>query len=91
MSISNLFLKKLKKVNIEKRVTRDIDDVGQFGIDIVKDIGITLEAPVVDCIMCHKCEEECPEDALVIVEREDGNRFIDIDSQHCLGTSADGV
>lgn len=87
MSNIKAFPKELENVNIEKRVSRDIDDVGQFGIDIVKDIGITLEAPVVDCIMCHKCEEECPEDALVIVETEDGNRFIDIDSQHCLGTS----
>ncbi len=76
----------LKYVNIEKRVVRDIDDVGYLGLDVVADIGITLEAPVVKCTLCHKCEKECPEDALVIVEK-DGNRFVNIDSQHCLGTS----
>ncbi len=76
----------LKDVNIEKRVVRDIDDVGYLGLDVVADIGITLEAPVVKCTLCHKCEKECPEDALVIVEK-DGERFVNIDSQHCLGTS----
>ena len=76
----------LKDVNIEKRVVRDIDDVGYLGLDVVADIGITLEAPVVKCTLCHKCETECPEDALVIVEK-DGKRFVNIDSQNCLGTS----
>ncbi|MDG6244666.1 MAG: methylamine methyltransferase corrinoid protein reductive activase [Methanolobus sp.] len=80
------FPKDLDKVQIEKRVYRDIDDIGYMGLDIVKDIGIILEAPVEKCILCHKCEKECPEDAVVIVERE-GNRFANIDSQHCLGTS----
>ncbi len=76
----------LEQVDIQKKVSRDIDDVGRLGVDIVKDIGIILEAPVEKCILCHKCEEECPEDAIVIVENE-GKRFADIDSQHCLGTS----
>jgi len=81
-----VYPKTLKDVNIEKRVVRDIDDVGYLGLDVVADIGITLEAPVVKCILCHKCEKECPEDALVIVEK-DGERFVNIDSQQCLGTS----
>ncbi|MBC7086451.1 MAG: methylamine methyltransferase corrinoid protein reductive activase [Methanomethylovorans sp.] len=76
----------LEKVIIERRVSKDIDDVGKKGIEIVKDIGIILEAPVEKCIMCHKCEKECPEDALVIIEKE-GKRFVNIDSQRCLGTS----
>ncbi|MDO9516730.1 MAG: methylamine methyltransferase corrinoid protein reductive activase [Methanosarcinaceae archaeon] len=76
----------LKEVNIEKRVVRDIDDVGYLGLYVLADIGITLEAPVVKCTLCHKCEKECPEDALVIVEK-DGKRFVNIDSQNCLGTS----
>ncbi|WP_321417922.1 methylamine methyltransferase corrinoid protein reductive activase [uncultured Methanomethylovorans sp.] len=80
------FPRALEKVHIEKRVSRDIDDVGRDGIDIVKDIGITLEAPVEKCILCHKCEKECPEDAVIIIERE-GKRFANISSQNCLGTS----
>jgi len=80
------FPQNLEKVNIERRVSKDIDDVGEKGIEIVKDIGIILEAPVEKCIMCHKCEKDCPEDAVIIIERE-GKRFANIDSQHCLGTS----
>lgn len=80
------FPEELEDVTIEKKVIRDIDDVGTLGLDIVADIGIILEAPVEKCILCHKCEEECPEDAVVIVEK-DGQRFANIDSQHCLGTS----
>lgn len=81
-----LFPSALKDVEIEKRVKKDIDDVGYLGLEIVKNIGIILEAPVEKCILCHQCEEECPEDALVIIEK-DGGRFVDIDSQNCLGTS----
>jgi methylamine methyltransferase corrinoid activation protein len=80
------FPENLEKVNIERRVSKDIDNVGEKGIEIVKDIGIILEAPVIKCIMCHKCEKDCPEDAVIIIERE-GKRFANIDSQHCLGTS----
>ncbi|WMW26373.1 methylamine methyltransferase corrinoid protein reductive activase [Methanolobus sediminis] len=81
-----VFPQDLEKVDIEKRVSRDIDDVGYLGLDIVKDIGITLEAPVEKCILCQECVEECPEDALEIIE-ENGARIVNIDSQHCLGTS----
>ncbi|WP_321429805.1 methylamine methyltransferase corrinoid protein reductive activase [uncultured Methanolobus sp.] len=81
-----VFPENLEKVDIERRVSRDIDDVGNLGLDIVTDIGITLEAPVEKCILCHQCEEECPEDALKIIE-EDSERIVNIDSQHCLGTS----
>ncbi|WP_406660349.1 methylamine methyltransferase corrinoid protein reductive activase [Methanolobus sp. ZRKC3] len=80
------FPKETKAVTIEKRVEKDIDDVGPMGLDIVKDIGIILEAPVTKCTLCHQCEKECPEDAVVIVEK-DGHRFAEIDSQKCLGTS----
>jgi methylamine methyltransferase corrinoid activation protein len=81
-----VFPKETKGVVIEKRVKKDIDDVGPLGLDIVTDIGIILEAPVKKCTLCHKCEKECPEDAVLIVEK-DGQRFANIDSQKCLGTS----
>ena len=81
-----VFPQDLEKVEIERRVSRDIDDVGYLGLDIVKDIGITLEAPVEKCILCQECVEECPEVALEIIEN-DGKRIVNIDSQHCLGTS----
>lgn len=80
------FPKNLDKVDITKKARRDIDDVGYQGLDIVKDIGIILEAELEKCVVCHLCEEDCPEDALTIIEK-DGGQFVNIDSQHCLGTS----
>ena len=74
------------EVEFEKRVKKDIDDVGDLGLDIVENIGIILEAPVEKCILCHKCEKECPEDAVTIVE-QDGARFANINSQACLGAA----
>ncbi len=74
------------EVEFERRVKKDIDDVGELGLDIVDNVGIVLEAPVEKCILCHKCEEECPEDAITIVENE-GDRFANINSQACLGSA----
>lgn len=78
--------KNLEHVNIEKRVSKDIEEVGKEGLVILKEIGITLEVPVEKCVFCHKCENECPENAIEIIEI-DGNRFAHYDSQKCLGTS----
>jgi methylamine methyltransferase corrinoid activation protein len=74
------------EVEFEKRVKKDIDDVGHLGLYIVDNIGIILEAPVEKCILCHKCEKECPEDAVKIIEK-DGKRFANINSQACLGVA----
>jgi methylamine methyltransferase corrinoid activation protein len=78
--------KTLEHVNIEKRVSKDIEHVGPGGLSILKEIGIILEVPVEKCIACKKCIKECPEDALEIVEI-DGQRVAKYDSQKCLGTS----
>ena len=72
--------------NVERRVTRDIDDVGEGGIKMVERIGVLLEAPAYGCIFCHKCEKSCPENAITIQESNPDN-YIVIDSQRCLGSS----
>jgi methylamine methyltransferase corrinoid activation protein len=79
--------KTLEHADIEKRVSKDIEQVGVGGLAILKEIGIILEVPVEKCIYCQKCVEECPEDALEIVETDDGKRVAKYDSQKCLGTS----
>jgi methylamine methyltransferase corrinoid activation protein len=78
--------KTLEHVSIEKRVSKDIEQVGSGGLAILKEIGIILEVPVKKCIYCKKCIKECPEAALEIVEM-DGQRIAKYDSQKCLGTS----
>ncbi|MDY0266837.1 MAG: methylamine methyltransferase corrinoid protein reductive activase [Methanimicrococcus sp.] len=75
-----------KEQNFERRVIRDIDDVGENGIQMVEHIGVYLEAPAVGCIFCHKCEESCPENAIKVKKMEPDN-YIVIDSQKCLGSS----
>ena len=72
--------------NVERRVVRDIDDVGEGGIKMVERIGVLLEAPAYGCIFCHKCEKSCPENAITIQESNPDN-YIVIDSQRCLGSS----
>ncbi|MHC1577013.1 MAG: methylamine methyltransferase corrinoid protein reductive activase [Methanosarcinaceae archaeon] len=71
---------------IEKRVSKDIDDVGTDGLEIVEDLDIIIEEEAIDCSLCRKCEDACPEDALVIVEH-DGKQYANYDSERCLGTS----
>ena len=75
--------KTLEHVIIEKRVRKDIEHVGTGGLAILKEIGIILEVPVDKCIYCQKCVEECPENALEIVET-DGRRIAKYDSQQML-------
>lgn len=79
--------KTLEYASIEKRVSKDIEQVGAGGLAILKEIGIILEVPVEKCIYCQKCMEECPEDALEIIETDKDKRFAIYDSQKCLGTS----
>ncbi|AKB13688.1 MAG TPA: methylamine methyltransferase corrinoid protein reductive activase [Methanosarcina thermophila] len=76
----------LEHVSIEKRVSKDIEQVGSGGLTILKEIGIILEVPVEKCIHCKKCVQECPEAALEILEI-DNKRVAKYDSQKCLGTS----
>ncbi len=78
--------KTLEHVSIEKRVSKDIEQVGAGGLTILKEIGIILEVPVEKCIYCKKCVQECPEAALEILEIDD-KRVAKYDSQKCLGTS----
>ncbi|MDR0768125.1 MAG: methylamine methyltransferase corrinoid protein reductive activase [Methanosarcinales archaeon] len=72
--------------NVERRVVRDIDDVGEGGVKMVEHIGVFLEAPVYKCIYCRKCEKICPENAITVHKSEPYN-YIVIDSQKCLGSS----
>ena len=71
---------------MEKRATRDIEETGNVPVEIVEDIGIALEVPVKGCLHCKRCSEECPEKALVTLEKKEGD-FVSCSTQDCLGTS----
>jgi len=76
----------VENAGMEKRAAKDIDETGNLPVEIVEDIGITLEVPVEGCLHCKRCNEECPENALVTVEKE-GRSFVSCSTQDCLGTS----
>lgn len=81
-----LLPKTLEHAEIEKRVRKDIEDLGKEGLSVLKEIGILLEAPVEKCVYCKKCVKECPEAALEILELKT-QRIARYNSQRCLGTS----
>lgn len=80
------FPEPIEDVFIEKRAAKDIEETGNFPVEIVEDVGITIEVPVEGCLHCKRCNEECPENALVTVEKE-GRSFVSCSTQDCLGTS----
>ncbi|KKG07647.1 methylamine methyltransferase corrinoid protein reductive activase [Methanosarcina sp. 2.H.A.1B.4] len=71
---------------LEKRAAKDIEETGDVPVEIVEDVGITLEVPVEGCLQCSRCNEECPENALVTIEKN-GSFFASCRTQDCLGTS----
>jgi methylamine methyltransferase corrinoid activation protein len=70
----------------EKRVSKDIEDVGTDGINIIDDIGIKIEESAVGCFGCSKCEKECPENSIIVIKKGE-NYFTNYTTHKCLGTS----
>jgi methylamine methyltransferase corrinoid protein reductive activase len=70
---------------IEKRVRKDISETGTGQVEVIEDIGVTLEELAVGCIMCHRCEKECPEQAIFI--KADDDLFAEYNTLKCLGTA----
>lgn len=73
-------------VDVERRMSRDIPDLGRKGITILRDIGVSLESYLEGCIQCGKCSEECPEGAISIIETGDALKAV-IRSELCSGTA----
>jgi methylamine methyltransferase corrinoid protein reductive activase len=88
MDLYNLPPLPMKKIRarVNKIVDRDIPNLGKCGITVLEDIGINLHSRLSDCILCKKCMKECPEDAIIIKER-DNNRIAIIRSDRCSGTA----
>lgn len=71
---------------MEKSSRKDIAEAGSESIGLVDDIGVTLEEIAPGCIMCHQCEDECPEKAISSIEN-DGAPVVRYSTQRCLGTA----
>jgi len=70
---------------VDRRVKRDIPELGQLGIAVLSDPGTILRAELEACRMCGKCVKACPEGALVI--EEEPARAAVIRSDLCMGTA----
>jgi methylamine methyltransferase corrinoid protein reductive activase len=66
-----------------KMVTRDIPDLGPGGLRIIHDIGTELKGYMPGCTGCKKCEMECPEKALTVMD----DKQIVVKTKNCLGTA----
>lgn len=70
---------------VERKVSRDIPDLGEKGMAVLHDPGMILTAELEGCIECLKCVNGCPECALRI-ESGSPPRAI-IRSDLCIGTA----
>ena len=73
------------KAEVERRVARDIPDLGEKGMAVLHDPGMVLTGELKGCIECHKCMKECPERAIAI-ESGDPPLAV-IRSDLCMGTA----
>ena len=72
---------------VNRLVERDIPFIGENGLKVMRDIGVTLSAEFEHCTGCKKCEKACPERALKIVEVGEDRYKAVIISESCNGAS----
>ncbi|MGE4274456.1 MAG: methylamine methyltransferase corrinoid protein reductive activase [Candidatus Methanomethylophilaceae archaeon] len=68
-------------------VKSDIPDIGEHGLKTLGEVGVHLIGTFEGCIGCRKCERECPEQAINIVDLEDDEHLIRVATDRCLGTA----
>ncbi|MBI0584190.1 MAG: methylamine methyltransferase corrinoid protein reductive activase [Methanomassiliicoccus sp.] len=73
------------KATVERRVSRDIPDLGEMGVTFLDEPGAMLIGELDGCIQCGKCVNACPEDALAVVDETTPLAWVRSDL--CLGTA----
>lgn len=68
---------------VEKRVVKDIPDLGDEGLRVLEQVGTYLTMEVEGCIDCHQCMDVCPNDALIEENRNVSIRTDLCDGAHC--------
>lgn len=69
---------------IHRLFESDIPDLGENGLSIIEEVGTKLESKIDGCINCKACENECPEEALHIVDGVATIRSDYCDGSACL-------
>ncbi len=78
-------LPKAEEVDHKRYAIRDLPDTEECKVHIIH-AGTVTTGKLKDCIACRKCVKECPEKALSIVEKDDGN-WAEIKTDRCGGTA----
>jgi len=73
------------KIKHERFAIRDLPDTEECKVHIIQ-AGTVTTGLLDGCIGCKKCVKECPERALTIVEKDDGN-YAEIMTDRCGGTA----
>ena len=76
----------IKPAEVIRVVQRDIPDLGDSGLKVLREIGIGLKRSFSGCTGCQKCVKECPEDAISVSEAAEGYE-IQVLSDRCNGTA----
>ncbi len=69
-----------------RTVQRDIDDLGEFGLKTISDIGQRIQVNIEGCLMCHECVNSCTENALIIWDETDYPAIV-LDQSLCNGVA----
>ena len=73
------------KVKHKRLAVRDLPDTEECKVHIIQ-AGTVTTGKLTDCIGCKKCVKECPEKALSIIKKDDGN-WAEIMTDRCGGTA----
>jgi len=71
---------------VERKSMTDLPDTELLGVKILDHTGTLLSGEIEGCTECGSCVEECPEDAITIVN-DGGKIFGMIQSDRCAGTA----
>lgn len=73
---------------IHKRVTRDIEVLGERGLQVIDRVGDVYRAQIPRCELCGLCVAECPEKALELLENDENPEGLFIlRADRCNGTA----
>ena len=68
-------------------VSSDIPVIGARGLKVLDHVGVYLDGFFEGCIGCKKCEKECPERALRVMDLGNKKFQVRVETEHCLGTA----